>query len=79
MALQKKQLIPNNLEKLNLDYGKLPPQALELEEAVLGAIMLEKHAVVSIIDMPDSLKLRKFSLISFKTGKGNAAGPGLKL
>lgn len=25
-------------------YGKVPPQARELEEAVLGAIMLEKHA-----------------------------------
>src|SRR6185312_2005672 len=25
-------------------YGKLPPQARELEEAVLGAIMLEKGA-----------------------------------
>ena len=51
MAVQKKQLVPNNLEKINLDYGKLPPQAIELEEAVLGAIMLEKHAVVSVIDM----------------------------
>ena len=26
------------------EYGKLPPQALELEEAVLGAIMIEKDA-----------------------------------
>lgn len=51
MAVQKKQLVPNNLDKLNLEYGKLPPQAIELEEAVLGAIMLEKHAVISIIDM----------------------------
>ena len=24
----------------NSEYGKLPPQALDLEEAVLGAIML---------------------------------------
>ncbi len=27
-----------------LMYGKVPPQAKELEEAVLGAIMLEKNA-----------------------------------
>ena len=26
------------------EYGKLPPQAPELEEAVLGAIMIEKDA-----------------------------------
>ena len=26
------------------EYGKLPPQAIELEEAVLGALMLEKDA-----------------------------------
>jgi replicative DNA helicase len=31
--------------------GKLPPQALELEEAVLGALMLEKDALTSVIDI----------------------------
>ncbi len=31
-------------------YGKLPPQARELEEAVLGAIMLEKGAFDAIIE-----------------------------
>ena len=31
-------------------YGKIPPQARELEEAVLGAIMLEKSAFDSLID-----------------------------
>ncbi len=33
------------------DYGKLPPQAIELEEAVLGAIMLEKNALAEVIDI----------------------------
>ena len=28
-----------------LDLGKLPPQALDLEESVLGALMLEKDAL----------------------------------
>lgn len=39
-----------------LDYGKKPPQAVDLEEAVLGAIMLEKDAVISVMDIltPDS-------------------------
>lgn len=27
-----------------MDYGKIPPQAIDLEEAVLGALMLEKEA-----------------------------------
>lgn len=36
--------------KLDQGFGKLPPQALELEEAVLGAIMLEKDALTSIIE-----------------------------
>ncbi|MCB0496930.1 MAG: replicative DNA helicase [Cyclobacteriaceae bacterium] len=31
--------------------GKVPPQALELEEAVLGALMLEKDALSSIADI----------------------------
>ncbi len=31
--------------------GKLPPQAVELEEAVLGALMLEKDALTNVIDI----------------------------
>lgn len=31
--------------------GKLPPQALELEAAVLGALMLEKDALTTVIDI----------------------------
>lgn len=40
----------------SLVYGKVPPQAPELEEAVLGAIMLEKDKlaeVLEIIQSPD--------------------------
>ncbi len=33
------------------DYGKIPPQAIELEETVLGAIMLEKDALIAILDL----------------------------
>jgi len=35
----------------NLDLGKLPPQALDLEESVLGALMLEKDALTNVIDI----------------------------
>ena len=34
-----------------LEHGKLPPQAVDLEEAVLGALMLEKEAVNTAIDI----------------------------
>jgi replicative DNA helicase len=37
----------NNL----LQYGKIPPQATDLEEAVLGALMLEKDALATVIDI----------------------------
>jgi replicative DNA helicase len=39
--------------------GKLQPQALELEEAVLGAMMMEQTAVNSVIDVlkPESLSI----------------------
>jgi replicative DNA helicase len=33
------------------DFGKIPPQAIDLEEAVLGALMLEKNAINAIIDV----------------------------
>ncbi len=33
------------------DFGKVPPQAIDMEEAVLGAIMLEKEAVIAILDI----------------------------
>ncbi len=33
------------------EHGKVPPQAVDLEEAVLGAIMIEKDALASIIDI----------------------------
>ncbi len=35
----------------SLEYGKIPPQALDLEEAVLGAMMLEQYAVNKVIDI----------------------------
>ena len=33
------------------NLGKLPPQAMDLEEAVLGALMLEKDALTTVIDI----------------------------
>jgi replicative DNA helicase len=33
------------------NMGKMPPQAVELEEVVLGALMLEKDALTNVIDI----------------------------
>jgi replicative DNA helicase len=47
-----------SLYSQNLDerLGKIPPQAVDLEEAVLGALMLEKDALTNVIDIlkPDT-------------------------
>ena len=45
--------IRNVLGKASLStgLGKLPPQAIELEEAVLGALMLEKDALTAVIEI----------------------------
>lgn len=36
---------------INLEKGKLPPQAVDLEEAVLGAMMIDKKGVDEVIDI----------------------------
>jgi len=52
----------------NFEMGKIPPQALDLEEAVLGAIMVEKDAIISILDVlkPESFYKESHQTI-FKT------------
>lgn len=52
------------------DYGKLPPQSRELEQSVLGALMLEKNAfftienIISSKDFYDSVNAEIFQCIS---------------
>ncbi|CAL2086576.1 Replicative DNA helicase [Tenacibaculum sp. 190524A05c] len=36
---------------INLEKGKLPPQALDLEETVLGAMMIDKKGIDEVIDI----------------------------
>ena len=40
----------SNIDVLGLEMGKKPPQALDIEEAVLGALMLEPEAVTEVLD-----------------------------
>ncbi|MCK5822616.1 MAG: replicative DNA helicase [Bacteroidales bacterium] len=42
---------------INEELGKLPPQAVDIEQAILGALMLEKDAILSVIDI---LKVNSF-------------------
>ena len=54
-----KNINPIRVDKttiINLEKGKLPPQALDLEEAVLGAMMIDKKGVDEVIDIlqPDA-------------------------
>ncbi len=39
------------MKMMNLEYGKVPPQAVDIEEAVIGAVMLEKDAIIEILDI----------------------------
>ncbi|SEN95684.1 replicative DNA helicase [bacterium A37T11] len=41
----------NKTTSLASGFGKIPPQAVDLEEAVLGALMLEKDALSTVIDI----------------------------
>jgi len=38
------------IENLSLQAGKLPPQAIDIEEVVLGACMVDKDAIVNVAD-----------------------------
>src|SRR5580704_8073289 len=40
-----------SIDMSTMVYGKVPPQAKELEEAVLGAIMLEKSAFDTVVEI----------------------------
>ena len=42
---------PSANKWLDSGLGKLPPQALDLEEAVLGALMIEKDALSAVVDL----------------------------
>lgn len=47
----RKQRRKSSLDLGTMVYGKVPPQAKDLEEAVLGAIMLEKNAFDTVVEI----------------------------
>ena len=43
--------ITDSTRVIGVEAGKLPPQAVDIEEAVLGAVMLEKDAIFEVIEI----------------------------
>lgn len=46
-----KATTPSTVQISPNEYGKMPPQAPELEEAVLGALMIEKDAYFQVSEI----------------------------
>jgi len=51
MATNNNRKASVNVDQLNVQYGKIPPQAVDVEEAVLGALMLERDAFIGVADV----------------------------
>ncbi|MCX6256661.1 MAG: replicative DNA helicase [Bacteroidia bacterium] len=51
--MAQKKFIPQvkTVDNIISEYGKLPPQAVELEEVVLGALMLERNAFDNVVEI----------------------------
>ncbi len=47
----KSKTVRRKLDNAQLMFGKVPPQAKELEDAILGAIMLEKGAFDTVAEI----------------------------
>lgn len=49
----------------SFQIGKMPPQSIDFEESVLGAIMIEKDAILEVVDIlkPESFYKESHSLI----------------
>lgn len=44
-------MVNNSIDQINAQYGKLPPQAIDIEEAVLGALISENDSYDKISDI----------------------------
>lgn len=45
-----REKVPQSMGQM-VDFGKLPPQAIHIEEAVLGALMIDKNALIDVLDL----------------------------
>ncbi|PID89713.1 MAG: replicative DNA helicase [Bacteroidia bacterium] len=51
MQEKKKNQSKLNIQAINSEYGKVPPQASDLEAIVLGSMMLEKDKVFEVVEI----------------------------
>src|ERR1700752_657343 len=51
LNIDRKQKRRSSFDLGTMVYGKVPPQAKDLEEALLGAIMLEKTAFDTVVEI----------------------------
>ncbi len=68
VRIERPRVVGKRTTKLDLsvlEYGRVQPQARDLEEAVLGAMMLEKDAVALVIDIlkPESFYVEAHQFI----------------
>ena len=65
MPSKRKTTQPTIIKVGAQEIGKLPPQALELEESVIGAMMIEKDAFNTVADLlrPESFYADKHRYI----------------
>lgn len=47
----KKRFPQGNVQNIYAEHGRVPPQAVDLEEAILGALMLEQNALTAVVDI----------------------------
>ncbi|HCY40455.1 MAG TPA: replicative DNA helicase [Prolixibacteraceae bacterium] len=59
VANKKQNNQQQSIEQINAQYGKLPPQAIEVEEAVIGALMLERDAFQMVSGIIDTTSFYK--------------------
>ena len=57
--------IQDQSKLIQLEKGKLPPQAVDLEEVVLGAMLIDKKGIDEVIDLlkPDTFYDKKHQAI----------------
>ncbi|HKL96800.1 MAG TPA: replicative DNA helicase [Paludibacteraceae bacterium] len=51
MEPAKKKPTARQQTKVVMDYGKVPPQATEIEESILGALMIDNTAIDKVVDI----------------------------
>ena len=71
----KSSSISNSPAIFSMQKGKLPPQAVDLEEVVLGAMMIDKKGVDEVIDIlqPDAFYKESHKIIFNSIGQISAS------